>query len=58
MGHYTTQALIAGATIADWAGHWEREPQTLVLKSVDESAFHRIYLDYLSDFAAVKLVKP
>ena len=45
-----------GATVADWLGHWKRKAQTLVLQHVHESAFHDLYLDYISDYAGTCLL--
>lgn len=47
--------VCVGMTIADWAGHWKKTPQTLVLKRVDNDAFQAAYLSYIADFAGVCL---
>jgi purine nucleosidase len=47
-GEYTR-----GATVADWLDHWKRPAQTTALRKVDAERFHALYLQYVSDFAAV-----
>jgi len=49
----TKGEITRGATIADWYGHWKRHPQTFVIKSADQAAFHALYVDHLKDFAGV-----
>ena len=48
---YLRAYVCVGMTVADWANHWKKKPQTLVLKKVNSAAFHDAYIDYVKDFA-------
>jgi inosine-uridine nucleoside N-ribohydrolase len=51
----TSGDITRGVTIADWANHWKKTPQTLVLKKVNSAAFKDLYIDYVSMFAGTVL---
>ena len=47
----TKGELTAGATVADWKGHWQREANTKVLMGVNTAAFHDLYIKYIARYA-------
>lgn len=48
----TKGELTAGATVADWMGHWNREPNTTILMTVDEAGFHDRFVGYVQRYTA------
>jgi purine nucleosidase len=46
-----TGTLTRGMTIADWSGHWGREPNALIGVDVDPAAFFDRFIDRVGAFA-------
>lgn len=46
-----TGTLTRGMTIADWSGHWKRDPNALVGVEIDATAFFERFIDRVGPFA-------
>jgi len=46
-----TGTLTRGMTVADWSGHWRREPNALVGVDVDPAAFFDRFIERVGPFA-------